>query len=183
MIFFSIKHSLQRSKHYISVTSWMRAWTSFMQLVMAWISLSTQLQSPHSSPRSSTQAALSTNAGSSSTLVTAMVQTAQNAYQSSTSLQYSNNLHSQCSAVSNLNADIYTTLHNHRPIQQSQAQTYTQFIIHVLVLETNMNSYIKLFSLQNMNSYIKNWAKDAPFSSCSVYFSATANSCRKIGQK
>ena len=90
----------------------------------------------------------------------------------------------QRSVVSNLNVDIYTTLHNHRPIQQSQAQTHTQqFIIHVPVLETNMNSYIKLFSLQNMNSYIKNWAKDTPFSSCSVYFSATANSCRKIGQK
>ena len=90
----------------------------------------------------------------------------------------------QRSSVSNLNADIYTTLHNHRPIQQSHAQTHTQqFIIHVLFLETNMNSYIKLFSLQNMNSYIKNWAKDAPFRSCSVYFSAIAHSRRKIGQK
>ena len=87
-------------------------------------------------------------------------------------------------AQSPISTQICITLHNHRPIQQSQAQTHTQqFIIHVLVLETNMNSYIKLFSLQNMNSYIKNWAKDAPFSSCPVYFSATTNSRRKIGQK
>ena len=73
-------------------------------------------------------------------------------------------------------------LHIHDVSQYQQTHTQ-QFIIHVLVLETNMNSYIKLFSLQNTNSYIKNWANDAPFSSCPVYFSATANSRRKIGQK
>ena len=53
---------------------------------------STQLQSTHSTPRSSTQAALSTNAGSSSTSVTAMVQTAQNAR---------NMYHSKCSPIYN----------------------------------------------------------------------------------
>ena len=150
MIFFSIKHSLQRSKHYISVTSWMRVWTSFMQLVMAWISLSTQLQSTHSSPRSSTQEALSTNACSSS---------------------ISTQIYIQLSTITG-------SYNNHRPkliLSNSQfmCSSWKQTWTHTL----------NYFLFKIWTHTLKNWAKYAPFSSCPVYFSATANSRRKIEQK